>query len=238
MPHMDIDGSRLGISSTQPILKYNQNHDASSGQFASAPGGSIKAVNSAAAGVAARAAIVEPEITATMQSMASAYGAQLDGLAFRLKTKESLARKIKADAHAMGVTPAVAAANISDSVRYTMKMSEGNYAKVSDAVIADLKRKGYGTRVKNFWQKGDPYQGINVAVTHPNGTKFELQFHTQESLAVKEAIHIQYEKYRVSNDNGERQKLWHVMSAEAAKIPIPPGVESIPDLKLQHISLV
>lgn len=234
---MDMDGSRLGIRSTEPITKFNQNHDGA-GRFASAPGGSIKSVNSAAAGVATRAAAVEPEITAQMQSMASKYGTKLEGLQFRLKTKESLGRKIKDDAQAMRVTPEAAAANISDSVRYTMNISDEKYAGVSKRVLSDLNAKGYHTRVKNYWQHGDPYQGINVAVTHPNGTKFELQFHTSKSLAVKEVIHKDYEQYRTSKDNHLRKVLWQKMSDEAAAIPVPPGVEAIPELKLQHIAFV
>jgi hypothetical protein len=184
--------------------------------------------------VHAKAAANEPAVTARMKALAAAHGARLEGLEFRLKEKKSLARKINADANAEHITDAEAAANISDAVRYTMIQKEANYASTAGAVLDDFHNAGYGIRSKNFWQQGDPYQGINVALTAPDGQKIELQFHTQESLDVKMARnHPLYEEYRTSTDNARRKVLWDQMVGNAAKIPVPGGVMALPQLKLQ-----
>jgi hypothetical protein len=72
-----------------------------------------------------------------------------------------------------------------------------------EATIAELKRKGYNiVRVRNAWvDPRNPYQGTNVRLVAPNGQKFELQFHTQESFNLKNgALHDLYEKQRLIKD--------------------------------------
>jgi hypothetical protein len=58
---------------------------------------------------------------------------------------------------------------------------------------------------------------------HPNGQKFELQFHTPGSLKAKEPIHAEYETYRESRDNRTRYTTYRRMTRMAAKITVPAG---------------
>ena len=66
-----------------------------------------------AADLYAKSAADEPAVTADMQSMETEY-AHLVGLDFRLKTRESIARKILLETHTLEITPEAAAAAIND----------------------------------------------------------------------------------------------------------------------------
>lgn len=165
---------------------------------------------------------VEKEMTETLIDLANQHGGKMEGLAFRLKSLKSLARKIfaeKDDEH--GGDADAAAKSMSDVVRYTMTYNPDGYVDGVSAVVKDLQDKGYKLRIKNYWEGGDPYQGINVAAEHPSGVKFELQFHTPQSVTDKEEIHKVYEDYRTEKDVRKRYKLYDSMVRMAKKIEVP-----------------
>ena len=178
---------------------------------------------SAAKAVRDKTAEIEPELTRTMIDVAQKHGGEAVGLNHRLKSEKSLARKIDDEKADFGGDATKTADSMSDVVRYTVSLKEGEYVDGTQAVLADLQGQGYKTRVKNYWKKGDPYQGINVAVTTPKGITFELQFHTPQSLVVKEQCHKAYEKYRVSTSARERYKHWNQGVRLAETVRVPPG---------------
>jgi hypothetical protein len=180
-------------------------------------------VVAAAKRVRDKAAEAEPEITKDMIDTANANGGTMEGLDYRMKAEKSLARKIDDEKVENGGDAEVTADKMSDVVRYTMTFEEDGYTDGVSATISDLEAKGYQMRVKNYWQEGDPYQGINVAAVHPNGQKFELQFHTPGSLKAKEPIHAEYETYRESRDNRTRWKTYNRMTRMARSIAVPSG---------------
>jgi DNA polymerase III epsilon subunit-like protein len=168
---------------------------------------------------------VEAEITKLLIDLAEKNKARMEGLDFRLKALKSLMRKIAAEKDSEhGGDAEKAAKSMSDVVRYTMSYGPEDYVAGVKDVVAEMQKLGYDLRIKNYWKGGDPYQGINVAVTHPDGTKFELQFHTPQSVAEKEKIHVMYEEYRTSKDPGQRWELYQRMVEIANQIgvPIPP----------------
>ena len=60
--------------------------------------------------------------------------------------------------------------------------------------------------------RGDGYQGINTVFVSPTGLPFELQFHTPESLSMKEeACHSSYEKFRSASDSSKMIQYWEEM---------------------------
>ena len=189
----------------------------------------------AAQGVRAMVVASEPAITRSMIDLALNNGGTLEGLDFRLKSEKSLARKIGQEADTQyGGAVGRAASAMSDVARYTMTFKDSDYVGGVKGTVADLESKGYVLRVKNYWEAGDPYQGINVAAVHPDGTKIEMQFHTPTSLDFKEpkldpgsplesqALHRQYERYRESTDPKERYQLYDSMSRISSHIPVPP----------------
>ena len=168
---------------------------------------------------------VESEITKLLIDLAEKNKASMEGLDFRLKSLKSLMRKIEAEKDSEYGGDAEKAANsMSDVVRYTMSYEPTDYVAGVKDVVAEMQKAGYDLRIKNYWKGDDPYQGINVAVTHPDGTKFELQFHTPQSVAEKDKIHAIYENYRTSTDPKARWIMYNRMVRMANKIgvPIPP----------------
>ena len=172
---------------------------------------------------------VEPVITGLMEGIAkniNAEFAEVDGkssLTERLKSTDSLARKIDADAEKDHGGDREKAANaISDAVRYTLNVDESDYTDGVEKTLDTLKETGWKVEsVKNFWQAGDPYDGTNIKLSK-EGVKVELQLHTPTSHRIKEVgLHDDYEKYRVSKDNAERRSLWDKMTETAKSIPRP-----------------
>jgi len=172
---------------------------------------------------------VEPVITGLMEGIAkniNADFAEVDGkssLTERLKSTDSLARKIDADAEKDHGGDREKAANaISDAVRYTLNVDESDYTDGVEKTLDTLKETGWKVEsVKNFWQAGDPYDGTNIKLSK-EGVKVELQLHTPTSHKIKEVgLHDDYEKYRVSKDDNERRNLWDKMTETAKSIPRP-----------------
>ena len=173
----------------------------------------------------------EPATTSLMRSLASRFAGKLVKLDKRLKSLSSLLRKMRSVAHEFDGDAGRCALNMSDTLRYTMVSSVRNYVTSTKDSIAAMESAGYGTRVKNFWERGDAYQGINVAAMTPSGHPFELQFHTPESLKVKNANHPLYEKFRESELNTERRALYEKMAKRSHDIMIPGGVNLIMEPK-------
>jgi GNAT superfamily N-acetyltransferase len=183
-----------------------------------------------AAEVRKKAEQMEPEVTNIMVELAETLDGDLDQLDQRLKSTDSLARKIKADAdkdHDGDIKES--AANVSDSIRYTMTVDGSRYTDSVSDVIAKFKAMGYEVKVKNFWEGGDPYQGINMKLKK-NGVTVEFQMHTPESLQIKvEQLHNIYETYReIDTDSGKdldklerKELLWQQMIGIATTIPNP-----------------
>lgn len=194
-------------------------------------------VDRAADEMMARAALVEGEVTKSMQDIAKKFGGELQGLGNRLKFKPSLKDKIMKDALAgkgmapgQGMSPDSAALRIADAVRYTMSSSPENHAAMATAVLADFQKRGYKLKVKNFWSKQPPdaYRGINAQLQAPNGTLVELQFNTPDSLVIKGQNHDDYKEWgKLNPDTPEAKAIWDRMVARSDTIPEPPGIRDI-----------
>jgi hypothetical protein len=184
--------------------------------------------SSEATSLRARSQALEPATTAMVTKMAAEHGGEMTGLEQRLKTADSLARKIDADAvKEHGGDRAAAAASVSDSIRYTTVFDNDAYTAGAAATLKSLEADGYSIRAKNFWSDGDDYQGMNVKATK-SGVTVELQFHTRDSVRVKETqLHPVYEEYRKSTDNTKRRELWDKMVGIAATIPKPAGYATL-----------
>jgi hypothetical protein len=180
---------------------------------------------------------VEKEITSTLIDLSEKHGSVMIGLAARLKNVKSLSRKINDERG--NRTAEETAADMSDIARYTMTYTPENYVSGTKAVVADLQAAGYRLKVKNYWEAGDAYQGINVAAVHPDGTRFELQFHTPQSAFKKEEVHSILDDYRLEKDPVERWILYDKMVKMSASIDIPveDGLLDIGESRSQDFSL-
>ncbi|WP_276901426.1 hypothetical protein [Dialister micraerophilus] len=135
----------------------------------------------------------EPTISKVVQEVAKATETKLAGYEYRVKDIDSYKRKMN-DKFNEGNLEYKA----KDIVRYTYLAYNDNLVDKIEEIRKGLEAKGYKTvEVKNTWiDKNNPYKGINTVVETLTGDKFEIQYHTQQSLEVKEKQHKLYEIQR------------------------------------------
>lgn len=227
------------------IEKFNPYHD-SRGRFASAnsatsftyaPGKSnahdLAIARAAAKDKVAKAREAEPKLTGMMKDCAKAAGGEMVGLDFAVKGEGSLTRKIKTEMGKNGSDVKSAVDDMKDVNRYTMQLTEDNFLSGFEGTMKTLQSQGYEVvRVKN--SLGDPtapYRGVNTNIKSPDGSIWELQFHTAKSLEVKEVNHKLYETQRLDKTPADkRAELGRQMAENAASIPSPKGIEKIQPL--------
>lgn len=179
-----------------------------------------------------RALQVGPQIRRDMLAAARAHEASLGGLKFMYKSESSLLRKIVAKTpRGAQFDPEKAKEGVADAVRFTFLIDTPRYTPSTKAILGDLQKAGYEVvRPKNFWRRGDDYQGLNVQLVHmESGHRVEVQFHTPESHDVKETkLHPLYEKWRTMRSGSERTSIYRQMVKIADSIPRPPNVHTIP----------
>lgn len=182
----------------------------------------------AAKDLRSRAVELEPEVTGNMLRLAEQYGGEFVDLNQRLKSTDSLARKIDMIAEGEGMSVEDAAGTISDSIRYTMTVPDGNYTEAAKSIQAQFEADGYTVRTKNYWQMGDSYQGINMKLTK-NGITTEFQLHTPDSFKIKSTkLHKVYEKFRVlPRGSIQRVAFYEQMVQIASTIPRPDNYENL-----------
>ena len=117
-----------------------------------------------------------------------------------------------------------------DVLRYTDVSGVENLVSYYFAIVEELRKKGYTVvEVTNtFSATNVPYRGINTLVKSNTGYVFELQFHTPQSLEVKEENHKLYEEYRLAKTTKERKKvLTNLMQNNADKIVVPKNIQKV-----------
>jgi hypothetical protein len=227
-------------------VEFHGNHDQSShgnwargGEVGLPPGAQeISATpesRALAAPIAARAAAIEPALSTQLaqlvgdadpQRYESPPPAELFGYEYRLKATEKIAEKIERVMVEDGLTREEAAANIKDSVRYTVHFSEDDFGDAAQQVVNELRADPEVDKVlvKNTWppEKGIAYKGVNANVYRKDGFVYEIQFHTPESQVVKDEMHVLYEEQRVLWPSNPRwQELEDQMQAMGNSQPTP-----------------
>ena len=188
----------------------------------------------------------EPQITNDICDIADSLGTSMYGLSYRLKKASDnskgvcrIEEKINediADAKEKGetLTYEEAVDNLSDMVRYTQACTADSLVDNFEKTKAALEKKGYKVaKIKNTWNtfsRDRPYRGVNCVFVSPTGTRFELQFHTPESLVAKELQHPWYEETRSKETppTPERKaELDERMYQNMSKLKPPRGIERI-----------
>jgi hypothetical protein len=159
-------------------------------------------------------------------------GRSLAGLEHMLKGEDRLKEKI---ADEMTAKPGLAIGNavdtVVDPVRFTFTYTPQRYAEGTLSDVERLKSEGFElVKLKNLWTD-DQYKGINSQWRRPEtGLRFEVQFHTPESLEAKELTHKAYERIRSTASPAERQELKVYQRQVNALLDTPPGTAEIKDL--------
>jgi hypothetical protein len=123
---------------------------------------------------------------------------RLAGLEHMVKGEDRLKEKLADAWHARpGLSAGQVLSLVPDAVRSTLTYSSDRYAEGVLADVDRLKAEGFELiKLKNLWQ-ADQYKGINSQwLRSETGTRFEMQFHTPDSLEAKELTHKAYERIR------------------------------------------
>ena len=177
----------------------------------------------------AEIAKVERAITKDMKRMAKESDGYLDGLEFRLKSQESLARKIISDSISEGISLRRAADKINDILRYTTIFDDESFVENYETMNKLLNSGEYGIiKVKNSWPLPVPYKGVNTTL-EKDGVSFEMQYHTKESFDLKNGeLHKLYEKSRRDGiSEEEKLKIDKEMFELSKKLKPPKGIDRI-----------
>lgn len=171
---------------------------------------------------------VDAVITDLVVESVTKNGGEMEGLEFRLKTEESLARKIAADSAKENIPAEIAAKDINDVNRYTGIFSKETL--VDNALLVDKNIQASGFKLKSvkksFGQPGT-YQGLHFVYKHQDGRVFERQFHTPESIRIKDAIHKAYEISRTTKDSQLKKYLDQNMADMWKKFEPPTGWKNV-----------
>lgn len=143
------------------------------------------------------------------------------------RLKEKVADQLRSTP---GLTPAEGLAAIPDVLRFTYQYGETAYIASVRKDLERLEARGFSqVELRNTWPS-DQYKGINSRWREPeSGVIFEVQFHTQASLAAKELTHKAYERIRSTAQDPELAELKEFQRCVNSMIPIPPDAADIED---------
>lgn len=195
-------------------------------------------------------------ITPLIQGICQKFGGENFGIDFRIKSRESLARKIS---DKIEKKPQInfeeLKQDIKDSLRFTSIAPTENFTEHVQYVVNELTSQGFTvTKQKNnFTSPG--YKDINMNFMDKDGFVFELQFNTYEGIKAKEGFekkdgiwqkrndgirssHFYYEQNRVIDPNtqdeelNERKRYLDYMTEKIwEEVPIPKNIERIKNMK-------
>ena len=177
----------------------------------------------------------DPRVTGDLQDIGAAIDGHLEGLQYRVKSVSSTTRKIQADMAEKRIGAQAAGDGLRDVLRYTYTLPETTYGAGVRAATETLIDAGYRLdRMKNFWANDSGYTAAQAVFRSPTGQYFELQFHTERSLYVKEQIsHPLYEQARVLDkvkDADEIERLNNEIAAAWESVrATPPNLEGVAD---------
>jgi hypothetical protein len=161
------------------------------------------------------------------------HGGWLEGFEHRLKGEDRLQEKI-ADQMASEEDQSAGEVlrRIPDVIRYTYCFEPDKYARGYYDIKERFESRGHEMYYsKNYWT--DPeYKGINTRWATPEGQRFELQFHVQESFHAKHYVtHLAYERIRdtTTTSRAELRELHAFQREVSSWIQIPDGAADIPD---------
>jgi len=164
-------------------------------------------------------------LTDTIQLLVSTTDSALVGLDHRIKTVDSLRRKLT---DMLALDPDLELPDVGERVydvlRYTVVAEVDEYMAVYEALLAELQRQGSTVvEARNRWE-GPGYRGINVHLRAGMNQRFEVQFHTRASYAAAKATRGQYEELRISTTTPARAaELATAIDEAFASVPTPPG---------------
>ena len=165
----------------------------------------------------------EPKITKDVTKAIEDTGAYAYGLDHKLKTVESIGRKIDTK----GIE------HINDALRYTSVSNNDNFVRNYNTIKNELNDKGYKEiECKNYfdmYNKGlVKHKSVQSKFKDPTGYTFEIQFQTQQSQNAKDKKTPLYEEARSKNvTDARKNELEQEMVKLAEEVPSPKHIQTI-----------
>lgn len=175
----------------------------------------------------------EKVITKDIKEAAKASNSKLYGLENRLKTVDSIQRKINKKQIEDGKTEKESMESIHDSVRYTTISDTKDFVSNYESFKKRMNDLGYTeTECKNYFDQFNKglvkHKAVQSQFSDKDGFTFEVQFQTPESQKAKtEKIPLYEERRKVGIDSDRAKELEKEMEMLALKVPDPPGIEEI-----------
>lgn len=173
----------------------------------------------------------ERAISPQVRAAAWIAGADVIGFENRLKSPDSLKRKVATSLKEHpGQNAETALATLSDAVRYTLQWPEDQYTDGVTTAAQVLSSWGNdSTKWSNTWGRAQGYRALNTGWRAPRSEQlFEVQFHTPASKGAQEATHKLYEEQRLPGTSPERKKeLQEQQNALFAAVPVPAGADRL-----------
>ncbi|MEV5239459.1 ATP nucleotide 3'-pyrophosphokinase [Streptomyces cinnamoneus] len=231
-PGAQAAAAQTAASLTDKVGKAGQAGDGDGGGWHGEGGLELNAADNARVDAfVEQARKAERAISPQVRAAARLSSAELVGFDHRLKSPDSLKRKVATslkEHQGQGVNEALA--DIKDSVRYTLQWPDGRYATGVAAASHLLSVWGNDSaKWSNTWDRAKGYKGINSAWKAPfSGHLFEVQFHTPASKNAQEVTHKLYEEQRLPGTTPERaRELQEQQDAIFAAVPVPQGAERL-----------
>lgn len=162
----------------------------------------------------------DPKITADVKSSIIKNGGKLYGINNRIKTIDSISRKMTTKA-------------VNDALRYTAILPEKDFVVNYNAIKSDMNAKGYTEiRCKNYFEDYKlgkvSHKSVQCNYETRDGYIFEIQYQTKSSQRVKDKKIPLYEEARQTNITKHRKlELEAQMKTLAESIKDPPGINKI-----------
>ena len=185
------------------------------------------------------------KVTKTLQEVAGmGHGTVDGGLPFKYKSFDSAFRKVVGDTKEVIEENGLVlnrkeqfalrtkmADKTADALRFTNISPPEHFVEDYNTITKELESRGFKTiRVKNTMGDHDvPYRGVNTLVQTPSGYVIEMQYHTPQSIDIKESVnHKIYEEVRKLDKNDPRvDELNKKMIDNMNSIVSPPNIETI-----------
>lgn len=210
--------------------------------------------------------LAEQEITQVLMSLGQEYSYELFGLEYRMKSPDSLYEKLYERCNDTNKSIETLFEESRDILRYTVCFDrEEDYCENIVALLENVMDRfsGQVECFRNYWTPyvSGEYKGINVSVRLPEmcwdkrekrlrhkrfaesrycvavpSFCFEVQFHTQTSLSVKEHNHKLYERNRRSDVSAEeRQRNNEEMKKNISSVTTPAGAAYLNMMSNEYI---
>jgi len=209
LAHYGVEGMHWGVRRYQPY-SVNPRKNGKGGRY----------LKDERRNVYSEALRREPVITKDITSSISKAGAKSYGLENRLKSEESIGRKLQSK-------------DVNDAIRYTAILSDNNFVKEYNTIKSDLTDKGYTeTRCKNYFEQYKAgkvnHKSVQCNYQTKDGYTFEIQFQTKASQKAKNKKVPLYEEARNPKTSNQRKsELIEQMNILADGVKDPPGINKI-----------